>query len=64
MNTIALEIVRRDLAVNQAKAEIVREQYYAIKKIFDNLHYQMNQLNQENRELAALGESIINGEKS
>ena len=64
MNTIALDIIRRDLAINQAKAEIVRDQYYAVKVLLDNLHGKINQLNRENRELTALGESILNGEKS
>jgi hypothetical protein len=64
MNTTALDIIRRDLAINQAKAEIVRDQYYAVKDLLDDLHGKINQLNRENRELTALGESIINGEKS
>ena len=64
MNTIAIDIIRRDLAINQAKVEIVRDQYYAVKALMDDLHGKINQLNRENRELTALGESIINGEKS
>jgi hypothetical protein len=64
MNTIALDIIRRDAAVNAARLKAAQEHLNALTPIVEELQDNIRIYEREKAELEALAEQILNGEKT
>jgi hypothetical protein len=64
MNTIALDIIRRDAAVNAARLKAAREHLDALTPIVESLQSDIKIYTRQKLELNVLAERILNGEKT
>jgi len=64
MNNIAIDIIRRDAAVNDARLKAAREHLNALEPIVEELQDNIRIYEREKAELEALAEQILNGEKT